>query len=122
MAVSYEIFPDKQLIISHLEGELTEHDIISLRAQVMQDELFNPAYHVIDDVTGVTRLSIDMDKLQALSKNSLVQSHIRRALVARTDYQYGMARVYRAFSEASGHEFQVFRSIEEAMAWISKAA
>ncbi len=121
MAIDYQIFPEKQLIVSYYSGFITLDDIVNLRKRVFADPRFNPNLHSIDDLTGVTDVNLDFDRLRGLSTGSLIRQGIRRALVAKTDLQFGMARMYQTVSEWEGQNFFVFHDIADAMSWVQEA-
>lgn len=120
MTVSYEIFPSQRLIITYLSGIITEEDFIQLREMVLADPQFHPDFSFIDDITGTTDLDIGNDRLYSIAQQTVANPGIRRALVAENNYQYGMARMYKVFSENAGQNFQVFRTLEEAVDWVRK--
>jgi hypothetical protein len=122
MAVEYHIDTEARLLIARFSGEFTVGDVIRLRSLGRQDPRLQAGFSTIDDVTGVTEISMSQDDLARLAQQSVVQPGVRRALVAKTDLQFGMARMYQTFSEFSGQSFQVFRDIEAARAWLTGAA
>jgi len=44
----------------------------------------------------------------------------RRAIVADRDAVFGLAKVFQAHAEGAGPEYQVFRDLESARAWLGE--
>lgn len=120
MPVSYKVFADSQLVVVLYSGELTLEEIINARKEGASDPEFNPSYNVIDDITAVTASAINFDDLSSISGKSVASLGVKRALVAETDFQYGMARMYQALSESHGHVFKIFREYDAAAEWVSE--
>jgi len=120
MPYTFDIHPEDKLIISHLSGELTPELMIALRKDVISDSRFSPAYSAIDDVTGVSVISITNEQLRQMASVSVLQPGARHALVVANDLQYGLARMYASYAEFSEYEIQVCRSIDEAYDWVIK--
>lgn len=119
MPVNYQLYPDENLVVVTYSGDLSLQDIIEIRKQGMADPDFNPEFHVIDDASAVTSTSLNFDQLSQASEKSIINRGVRRALVAVTDLQRGMANMYRVLSESEGHNFKVFSDIDEAKKWIT---
>lgn len=120
MPASYQLYPDEHFVIVSYSGVLTLKDIIEVRQQGMTDPDFDAAFNVIDDVSAVKSTDIDFDSLSSLSAKSIAKVGVKRAMVAQTDLQKGMANMYRVLSESHGHVFNVFDSVERAIEWVKK--
>ncbi|MCK4709992.1 MAG: hypothetical protein KAU21_15345 [Gammaproteobacteria bacterium] len=118
MPVSYKILPEKKLMVLHYTGELTVEEILNVRKEGAADPDSNPAYHVIDDITGVTFSKINFNDLSRISGQSVATKGVKRALVAETELQFGMARMYQILSESYGQIFQIFRDYDAASEWV----
>jgi len=118
MSADYKILHDKNLIVVSYSDELTVQDIIDLRIKGMNDPDFNPTYDVIDDLSAVTSTNINYDNVHKISSESVAQPGVKRALVAVSDLQLGMANMYKVVSEPSGQIFKIFNDYSTAMEWI----
>ena len=121
MPVRYKILPENNLVVVHYTGVLTLEDISSVRKEGASDPDFSPDYHVIDDITGVTSTKINFDDLSHISGKSVASKGVKRALVAETELQFGMARMYQTLSESHGQKFQIFRGYDAAFEWITES-
>ncbi|MDH5425056.1 MAG: hypothetical protein OEY29_08695 [Gammaproteobacteria bacterium] len=119
MPVQYKIYPEDELIIVSYSGDLKITEILEARSAIVQDADFNSLFNVLDDIREVVESSIHFSDLEAIAGKSAVQTGVKRALVAESDFQFGMARMYQLLSEASGYAFKVFRVYDEALLWIN---
>ena len=118
MASDYKIYPDDNLIVTIFSGTFTVEDILQLRQRIQQDSEYRADYSVIDDVTRVEEVDADFTRMLPVTSGIIIKRGIRRALVAKTDLQFGMARTYQLLSESEGHMFKVLRDYDKALAWI----
>ena len=122
MAAEYKIYPDDHLIVATYSGVFTVEDILGLRQRILQDPDYCADFHVLDDVTRVEEIDADFSRMAPVPSGSIITKGIRRALVAKTDLQFGMARTYQMLSDNAGHQFEVFRDYDEALAWVKLQA
>lgn len=121
MPASYELFPEDHLVVVTYSGVLNLEDIIAVRQQGMQDPEFDANYDVIDDVSRVDSTDIRFEELDQLSGKSVAKTGVKRAIVAITDFQRGMANMYRVLSESHGQEFNIFEDFSAAKKWIKSS-
>ena len=121
MPADYKIVHDKRLIVVSYSGELTVKDIVDLRVKGMNDPEFNASYHILDDLSAVTSTTISYDNVTQISSGSVAQPGVKRALVAVTDLQLGMANMYKVVSEPSGQIFKIFKDYDTALEWVLNA-
>lgn len=118
MPVDYKISADQHLVIVRYFGNLKLDEIMAARLKGATDPDFDPTYNVIDDISEVTASDIDYEMVRKITQQSVVQQGVRRALIAVTDLQRGMANMYKVLSESAGHRFEVFNDFEEGMNWV----
>lgn len=118
MPVSYTIFPENRLVVVSYSGDLILEEILETRIKGAQDPDFDPSYHVIDDVSAVTGTKLKFEELSRISGQSVVNKDAKRALVAVSDLQQGMAKMYQILSESAGYSFKIFSSLQAAREWI----
>jgi len=70
----------------------------------------------VDDLQGVTVTSNDI----MFYKNCRFEpmEKISTAFCVRSDFQYGMARMFQSLVESEKHEIGIFRDIESAAQWL----
>lgn len=121
MPADYKLNHEKKLLVVSYSGELTVQDIIDLRVKGMKDPEFNPSYHILDDLTAVTSTNINYDNVNQIASDSVAQPGVKRALVAVTNLQLGMANMYKVVSEPSGQIFKIFKDYDTALEWVLNA-
>jgi hypothetical protein len=116
----YSIDKERRLVICTGWGRLTFAD---MRAQ--QDELtgspdFDPTFHQLVDVTGVTVLDLSVEEAKAIAKRGIYSPTSRRAVVAASPAVFGMARLMDVYhSLATGREqVRVFYDGDAALQWL----
>ncbi len=119
MAFEYRIFPEQQLLTTRFYGVVTEQDFRQLRADIQCDPFYDPGYRILDDLTDVKEVDISADRLSEFAVSTIARPHSRRALVVTSDFQRGMARMYRSLSVFAGQDFMIFNDMKQAMLWVT---
>lgn len=74
------------------------------------------------DFSQVTDTDADHDKIRQLASMHVETSQIKLQLIVAVyspaDFSFGMSRMWKVLAEATGWQTSVFRSAEEAKAWI----
>jgi hypothetical protein len=125
MAAAYEIFKDKRLIVVTCSGPADVNELVGMLARLQSDPDFNISYDVLWDGSGRT---VPFTSDQVREVNSHVNIHRaegprrpKRAFVVSKDVDYGMLRVYESYRQGrSDVDIEVFKSRDEAMAWIGQ--
>lgn len=119
MSLSYTIDANRRLIIVHAGGVLTERDVNRTRERLRHDPEFDPEFDQLFDASDVEDVALSKAGMARLADTSILGPAVRRAFVAVTTLQYGMARMFTAVSEQRQHVTQVFRRLDEAEAWLA---
>jgi hypothetical protein len=122
MSLSYTIDANRRLIIVRAAGVLTEGDVTRLRERIRVDPAFDAHHDQLFDVRDVEDIALSKEGMARLADTSILTPEVRRAFVAATTLQYGMARMFTTLSEQRNHVTQVFRQIEDAEAWLAQRA
>ncbi len=100
-------------------------DIVDNRRVLAQVLTRQAATAELVDLSAVTDLEISAPEVSFLVSIEhglgLSEALRRRAIIAPTDFVYGMSRMYQALSHESGVEIEVFRNRDEAVTWLSYA-
>lgn len=120
MSLSYAIDADRRLIVVRAYGVLTEADVTRVREQIRVDPGFNREFDQLFDARDVEDIALSKEGMARLADTSILAPEVRRAFVARTTLQYGMARMFTTMSEQRQHITQVFRELEQAESWLSR--
>ena len=89
-----------------------------MRQKGASDPGFDSSYNVIDDISAVESSDINYEMIQRVSSQSVAKQGVRRALIVATDFQRGMAKIYKVLSESAGHNFEIFEDYDAGMDWV----
>jgi hypothetical protein len=123
MPITYQLKPDLRLVILVHAGVVTDDEFLSFYKALFQDNRFDESFKLLVDLrqaessvrSGATLHEFaDFIRRQYLSTTATPKV----AVVAPEDISFGLARMYEAFSEEVPWEFEVFRAIDAALAWL----
>jgi hypothetical protein len=120
MPLTYTIDVTRRLIIVRARGVLTEADVTRVRDQIRRDQGFDPEYDQLFDASNVEDIALAKEGMARLADTSILAPAVRRAFVATTTLQYGMARMFTSFADQRNHITRVFRRLDEAEAWLAR--
>jgi hypothetical protein len=118
LPASYTIHVDQKLVVSRFWGAATDDDIFDHGQRLRNDPLFRPDFRQLVDMSELTEIRVGSGVVRDASRNQFFAPGVRRALVAKSDAAFGMARMYAIASENSGQTIEVFRDIKAAKAWL----
>ncbi|MEP6491333.1 MAG: hypothetical protein ABJF01_01560 [bacterium] len=122
MAIAYAIDVERGVVMARASGTFVADDIRIIRDQLAVDPAFRSSYNQLFDLRDVTDFAIPSPSIDQISGTSIVEPGVRRALVARSGIQFGLARMFATMSEKHGHIVRVFRDLEAAMQWLLDGA
>ena len=120
MPVTYQI--DGRLVRLICVGSYAPRDLRQIFLAALADPEFpQDAAFVLDVTQSESLQQRTTDEIRATAY--FLEPHVdkiggRCAIVATSDVHYGLSRMGAVFSEDIGAEVQVFRSLDEAYAWI----
>ena len=119
MAAFYRIDKQSNLVVIHAEGVLTRRNFEEVRLQMMNDLDFDPQFSMLADCSAVTHVDLTAGEIRVLADTSPFDLTARRAIVARRDVVYGLARMFEIVRSLRGDQhIRVFRNCNEALAWL----
>jgi hypothetical protein len=119
MTASYRIDKQNQLVVIQAEGVLTRNNFEEVRRQLMSDPDFDPQFSLLADCSAVTHVDLTAGEVRALADMSPFDLTARRAIVAKKDVVYGLARMFEIVRSLRGDQhIHVFRNCNEALAWL----
>ena len=122
MPISYRIDPDARLVRTVANGVLTDAELRVHKDQLAADPAFETGMHQLSDVRVIERLDVSADGVRSLVAHDARHAERfaghRMAIVASEDVVFGMARMYQTMSSV---EVGVFRTVDEALAFLAKA-
>ena len=118
MTISYRILKSYNIFYLRFEGEITLSDINQARPLALSDPDFTPELAQLVDLRFAQATSFPLSHIRALAETSAFQRGVKRALVAPTDIEFGLSRMFEVFNEPQHQLVQVFRSLEDACEWL----
>jgi len=122
--MAYRLSADREsrCIFIRYTGEKAADDVRDVIDAVAADpgmRAYPSRLHDFRSVAG----GIDSERLRALAGYATTRREElgggrRTAIVVARDVSFGEARIYQAYSEIADREIRVFRSFEEAAAWL----
>lgn len=120
----YNFLPEWRLIHVRLPDEYSLQDFRRDQFGIRNDPEFNPGFDILLDQSDLKTANIGLASFIAW-KDSFLESRkavlhpIRIAVLAQTDFSYGMGRMIQTtFSGAPKCEVEVFETVAEAFAFL----
>jgi len=118
MPASYQLDLENRLVRTRGWGVLTDPEVRDLYDRLRVDPDFEPSFQQLCDLREVTDLKTTADALRALARRPTFAQGVRRAFVVGREVDYGLSRLFQAYSEPQGSVIEVFREWEAAEAWL----
>lgn len=97
---------------------VTDEDLLEHQRTLSRDPQFHPGLSQLIDSRGVTENAATTQGVRALIAGNPYGKGSRRAFVASSDAIFGMARMFELGRIGAEDEFRVFRSMDQARAWL----
>ena len=125
MPMTYTIDPAQHLVLAVGTGVLTDDDVMAHRQAMTSDPRFTPQMREISDIRKVTAFQVTPAGVRIMVASDVKMTanggmH-KLAIVADENVAYGMSRMYQTLGEPNIRVVGVFRSYEEATAWLGIA-
>jgi hypothetical protein len=124
MSTSYEIIPEKHLVVNTVRGRFDFARYQDLMERILEDPQFVPSMHMLWDFTGSTLIDLSNDDFASIK--SYIQKNAERrgsgyraVFLVSKEVDFGLSRMYQMISEDLPVSFEVFRDRDKAMAWIT---
>ena len=116
MPITYQIDPAEEIVFTTSEGDVTLDDIAEHCRKLKADKAFNPSFSELLDYRA-TSPALSLDEMRHVASSlDPYSGDARRAIVASSDLNYGVARMFEAVH--AGITVAVFRSMDEALEWL----
>ena|ERR1700733_4351115 len=106
-------------------GAVAAGDVIAANADLVTREDWTKLEYLIADFVGATEIEVATEDVRQIAiaeaRLATVIPHLLIAVVAPTDYVFGIARMWEVFAEQTGWARRVFRSRREAEAWVHES-
>jgi hypothetical protein len=124
MPVRIEFREAERLRVVLIEGAIGDADLYEAFSALWLSPDYDPGLDELIDLRGVTGLGVTSSGIRRLGETSLELHRgtpaVRVAIVAPDNLTFGLSRMYEAFVEESNSEYNVFRSLEEALSWLKR--
>ena len=118
MDCEHTIDRSRRLVTTRVRGRITPVEIFQCQTSLRNHPSFDPSFWQLLDFQGAT-FEVSGATMQHLAQSSVFDPTIRRAIVVDSDASYGIARIFQTFREINGEAVRIFRSLDEATAWLS---
>ena len=119
MADYYEIDKERRLVTSTASGVITLPEVWAHQEKLEKDPDFDRNFAQLLDITQVTKLDLSSEDIRSVAGSNLFASNPRLAIVASSNFLYGLARMFQILREMNGKVgIRVFRDRDEALAWV----
>jgi hypothetical protein len=115
LTTTYSVDPAARLVFTRISPSVTLGDLIALGNALRKDPSFDPTFDELLDVSPGSAVDLPYADVQAATSTDPFSKRSRRAIVVHADVDYGVARMYELLH---GGHIQVFRSLEEARAFL----
>lgn len=119
MAIGYTVDTGRGIVFIRGWGVLTEGQLRAMSTALPHEAHFDPLFHVLVDLADVQTVSISPSYPQ--SYRSPFHRGSRRAVFTRSDYVFGLTRMYES-TVAESDEFFVGRDAAKALEWLGLPA
>ncbi|HTE46570.1 MAG TPA: hypothetical protein VK636_15060, partial [Gemmatimonadaceae bacterium] len=111
----------RRLVTTRSFGVMTDGDVNEIRDSFAADPAFDPTYAQLSDLRDLTDADLSVAMMDRIAQTSVFRPSTRRAYVAHTPFQFGIARMFAGMSDVHGQRVYVFRTMTEAERWIAGA-
>ena len=130
MPISISVKPTEGVRYTVMSGDITGAELLEAYRPAVDARAAHPSLNGLVDMRGVRRLDVTSAAIweltQLLRRHEDTASERRRrvAIVAPSDFAFGMARMFEALAASGGATttYHVFRDMAEARAWLGLAA
>lgn len=122
MGVSYTI--DDDLVILRLAGDFPLEEANAAVLEATEDERYEAGMAFVVDAREATANPLAAEISRGADFLGDFRDRIlgRYAVAVSSEVHYGLARMFAAYASDYGLEVQVFRSMDEALAWARRAS
>ena len=105
--------------MSTASGIITMAESLAHQEKLLKDPDFDPHFGQLLDVTHVTEVELSAPDVHRLARTTVFSPNSRRAILVKSDLQYGLARMFGMIRDGLGEKgIQVFRKLEDALEWV----
>lgn len=123
MVDEWTVDTQRRLVTIRVSGGITYAEVMAARRAFTNHSGFHPDFFQLIDLREVTQIGLSGEEIRKLAVIAVFSPSSRRAIVTPRDEAFGLARMFAIYREINNgrEQIEVFRSIEEAEAWLNKA-
>jgi hypothetical protein len=120
MPIVYDIDAERGLLRASFSGAISPAELLAWYGDLRAHPDFRDDLKEIADFTLTENQGWTTDEMKAVVSQEVFGPGAYRAFVGPTDLVYGLSRMYASFAktEGQGGTIEVFRTVEDAQAWI----
>ena len=119
MSAQYRINVEQHLVITEIWGECSDADIENIYRALREDPAFVPTFDQILDLRRA-RSFVAAGWNVCHAGAGVYAPGVRRVVVTKPGYLYGMARMFASGAESQGHVVEIFATPHEAETWLAR--
>jgi hypothetical protein len=122
--INCEIDPVRRRVQVIATGMLSVPEIIEALAALKANPAFEPGFDMLADFSGASTAAIKSNRVSELSRHMVFAPHARCAFIVGSSADYGMLRMFQAWSEQKPRDgyIAVFRDLRSALTWLDRPA
>ena len=123
MSLSYEVSPERNLVVATASGQVNRTDFDQLRSSILANDRIGPGMALLFDTDGAEpKLTFtDLNEIACRLQQVFDKGIVRIAIVARSKFLYSLARTFGIFAERERVRVKPFQKVEDANDWLSVA-
>ena len=118
MPIQSQIDIHRRLVTNTGEGLLTGAEILAEQLVLLAHPEFDRRLNQLMDLTHVTGVAISSEEIRLMAERSLFAPESRRAYVVIDALQYGLLRMFNAYTHGNSGELQIFATRRDAERWL----
>ena len=121
--IGYQIDRPRRVVLTTASGILSAGAIRDYQDRLRADPDFDPTFALIADFRAANLAEVTPSDIRRLAEEAPFGPESPRALVVSDDTNYGLARMFGAYSELAARKgpVEAFRDLESAWVWIEGA-
>lgn len=122
--IHFSLDHDTRIRSAVFTGAVGDRELLDAYGSLLAEPDYDPNFDDLVDLRQVSRIEVTRDALaRVISMYTPIDQlglRTRLAIVAASDFTYGMSRMYELLrGDGVPEEVRVFRSYEEAVEWLS---
>ena len=119
MPITFTIDPALGRVNVRMEGDVSAADLRNYMIAMFSDPRFTPGLNSLTVLQGMNARMTSSELMQYQSWRKLQPAMGKIAIVATTDAEYGVARMFELATDGVRRsDIRVFRKLEDAQAWL----